>query len=60
MVQMIQFLHLQRVRAIRFLSNVSNSEIFSIVLIPLLIEFHNLAPSYIKHLLPLSNRIIYR
>ena len=35
----------------QFLSNVLNSEIFSVVLIPLLIEFHNLTPSYIKHFL---------
>ena len=45
---MIQFLHMQGV-PFHFLSNVLNSEIFSVVLIPLLIEFHNLAPSYIKH-----------
>ena len=32
-----------------FLSNAINSEIFSVVLIPLLIEFYNLALSYIKH-----------
>ena len=48
MVQMIQFLHMQGV-PFHFLSNVLNSEMFSVVLIPLLIEFHNLAPSYIKH-----------
>ena len=48
MVQMIQFLHMQGY-SFPFLSNVLNPEIFSIVLIPLLIEFHNLAPSYIKH-----------
>ena len=47
MVQMIQFLHMQGV-PFHFLSNVLNSEIFSVVLIPLLIEFHNLAPSYIQ------------
>ena len=46
---MMQFLHMQG-DPFHFLSNVLNSEIFSIVLIPLLIEFHNLAPSYIKHL----------
>ena len=51
MVQMMQFLHMQG-DPFHFLSNVLNSEIFSIVLIPLLIEFHNLAPSYIKHFLP--------
>ena len=45
---MIQFLHMQGV-PLHFLSNVLNSEIFSVVLIPLLIELHNLAPSYIKH-----------
>ena len=50
MVQIIQFLHMQGV-PFHFLSNVLNSEIFSVVLIPLLIEFHNLAPSYIKHFL---------
>ena len=47
MVQIMQFLHMQG-DPFHFLSNVLNSEIFSIVLIPLLIEFHNLAPSYIK------------
>ena len=51
MVQMKQFLHMQG-DPFHFLMNVLNSEIFSIVLIPLLIEFHNLAPSYIKHFLP--------
>ena len=51
MVQMIQFLHIQG-DPLYFLSNVLNSEIFSIVAIPLLIEFHNSAPSYIKHFLP--------
>ena len=51
MVQIMQFLHMQG-DPFHFLSNVLNSEIFSIVLIPLLIEFHNLAPSYIKHFLP--------
>ena len=51
MVEMIQFLHMQG-DPFHFLSNVLNSEIFSIVLIPLLIEFHNIAPSYIKHFLP--------
>ena len=51
MVQMMQFLHMQG-DPFHFLSNVLNSEIFSIVLILLLIEFHNLAPSYIKHFLP--------
>ena len=45
MVQIMQFLHMQG-DPFHFLSNVLNSEIFSIVLIPLLIEFHNLAPSY--------------
>ena len=50
MVQIIQFLHMQGV-PFHFLSNVLNSEIFSVVLIALLIEFHNLAPSYIKHFL---------
>ena len=50
MVQMMQFLHMQG-DPFHFLSNVLNSEIFSIVLIPLLIEFHNLTPSYIKHFL---------
>ena len=39
MVQMMQFLHMQG-DAFHFFSNVLNSEIFSIVLIPLLIEFH--------------------
>ena len=36
-----------------FFINVINSEMFSVVLIPLLIviEFHNLAPSYMKHFL---------
>ena len=47
MVQIIQFLHMQG-DPFHFLSNVLNSEIFSIVLIQLLIENHNLAPSYIK------------
>ena len=51
MVQMKQFLAMQGV-PFHFLSNVLNSEIFSVVLIPLLIEFHNLAPSYLKHFLP--------
>ena len=51
MVQIMQFLHMQG-DPFYFLSNILNSEIFSIVLIPLLIEFHNLAPSYIKHFLP--------
>ena len=51
MVQMIQFLHMQG-DPFHFLSNLLNSEIFSIVLIPLLIEFHNLASSDIKHFLP--------
>ena len=37
---MVQFLHMQG-DPFHFLSNVLNSEIFSIVLIPLLIEFHN-------------------
>ena len=46
MVQIMQFLHMQG-DPFHFLSNVLNSEIFSIVLIPLLIEFHNLAPSYL-------------
>ena len=45
---MIQFLHMQGV-PFHFLSNVLNSEIFSVVLIPFLIEFHNLAPTYMKH-----------
>ena len=51
MVQIIQFLHMQGV-PFHFLSNVINSEIFSVVLISLLIEFHNLAPSYIKQFMP--------
>ena len=38
MVQMMQFLHMQG-DPFHFLSNVLNSEIFSIALIPLLIEF---------------------
>ena len=42
MLQMIQFSHKQGV-PYHFLSNVLNHELFSIVLIPLLIEFHNLA-----------------
>ena len=46
MVQIMQFLHMHG-DPLHFLSNVLNSEILSIVLIPLLIEFHNLAPSYI-------------
>ena len=41
MVQIMQFLHMQG-DPFHFLSNVLNSEIFSIVLIPLLIEFHML------------------
>ena len=48
---MIQFLHMQG-DPFHFLSNVLNSEIFSVVLIPLLIEFHNLAPSDMKHFCP--------
>ena len=48
---MIPFLHMQGV-PFHFLSNVLISEILSVVLLPLLIEFHNLAPSYIKHYLP--------
>ena len=48
---MIQFLHMQGV-PFHFFCNVLNSEILSVILIPLLIEFHNLAPSYIKHFLP--------
>ena len=59
MVQMMQFLHMQG-DPFHFLSNVLNSEIFPIILIPLLIEFHNLAPSYIKHFFTMSNRIIFR
>ena len=59
MVQMMQFLHMQG-DPFHFLSNVLNFEIFSIVLIPLLIEFNNLAPSYIKHFFTMSNRIIFR
>ena len=51
MVEMIPFLHMQG-DPFHFLSNVLNSEIFSIVFIPLLIEFHNLAPSYIQHFVP--------
>ena len=51
MVQIIQFLHMQGF-PFHFLSNVLNSEIFPVVLIPLLIEFYNLAPSYIRHFLP--------
>ena len=58
MVQMIPFLHMHGV-PFYFLSNVLNSEIFSVVLIPLLIEFHNLTPSYIKHFLAISIRIIF-
>ena len=58
MVQMMQFLHMQG-DPFHFLCNVLNSEIFSIVLIPLLIEFHNLAPSY-KTFFTMSNRIIFR
>ena len=50
MVQMMQFLHMQG-DPFKFLSNVLNSEIFS-CFIPLLIEFHSLAPSYITHFLP--------
>ena len=38
MVQMMQFLHMQG-DPFHFLSNVLNSEIFSIVLIPLLIDW---------------------
>ena len=38
MVQMIQFLHMQGV-PFHFLSYVLNSEIFAVVLIPLLIEY---------------------
>ena len=59
MVQMIQFLHMQGV-PFHFLSNVLNSEIFSVALIPLLIEFHKLASSYIKHFFAMSIRIIFR
>ena len=60
MVQIMQFLHMQG-DPFHFLSNVLNSEIFSIVLIPLLIEFYNLAPSDIKHFLPFfANRFIFR
>ena len=51
MVQILQFLHMQGV-PFHFLSNVLNFEIFSVVLTPLLIEFHNLAPPYIEHFLP--------
>ena len=51
MEQMMQFLLMQG-DPFHFLSKVLNSETFSIVLIPLPIEFHNLAPSYIKHFLP--------
>ena len=47
MVQMIQFLHMQG-DPFHFLNSVLNTEIFFIVLIPLLIEFHNLAPSPIN------------
>ena len=50
MVQMIQFLHMQEF-SFHLLSSVLNSEKLSIVLISLLIEFYNLAPSYIKHFL---------
>ena len=46
MVQIIQFLHMQG-DPFHFLSNVLNSEIFSVVLIPLLIEFHNLVQSVV-------------
>ena len=59
MVQNIQFLHMQG-DPFYFLSSVLSSEIFSVVLIPLLIELHNLAPSYIKHFFAMSNRIIFR
>ena len=55
----MQFLHMQG-DLFHFLSSVVNSEIFSNVLIPLLIEFHNLAPSYIKHFFVMSNRIKFR
>ena len=51
MMQMIQFLHMQG-DPFHFCSNVLNSEIVSIVVKPLLIEFHNLTPSYIKHISP--------
>ena len=59
MVQIMQFLHMQG-DLFHFLSNVLNSEIFSIVLIPLLIEFHNLAPHDTKTFFTMSNRIIFR
>ena len=59
MVQMIQFSHMQGV-PLHFLRNVLNSEKFSVVFIPLLIEFHNLAPSCIKHFFAMSIRIIFR
>ena len=51
MVQMIQFLHMQRV-PFHFVSSVLNSQVCSIALIQLLIGFHNLAPSHMKHYLP--------
>ena len=51
MMQMIQFLYMQG-DPFHFCSNVLNSEIFSIVVIPLIVEFHNLTPSYLKHFLP--------
>ena len=53
MAQMIHVLHIQG-DLFHFLSNVLNSEIFFIVLIPLLIEFHNLEPSYIEHFFAMS------
>ena len=57
---MMQFLHMQG-DPFHFLSNVLNSKIFSIVLIPLLIEFHNLNSTFIhKIFFTTSNRIIFR
>ena len=54
-----KILHMQGV-PFYFLSNVLNFKIFSVVSIPLLIEFHNLAPSYIKHFFAMSIRITFR
>ena len=54
MVQMIQFLHMQG-DPFHLLSNVLNSEIFSIVLIPLLIEFHNCSFIIFFHLICLGS-----
>ena len=57
MVQMIQFLQMQG-DPFHFLSNVLNSEIFSIVLIPLLIEV--LSTFIYKTFFAMSNRIMFR